>query len=107
MREEFHHLVSATESADRVLKARDPSTSWPLRLREAATTLRMTIQLTAGHGWLVNMLAGFEGFEALIDFVPVDYVPPGGEIFRTAVVVFQVVGMLPDIVAEDGEDGLA
>src|SRR5579883_115244 len=41
-------------------------------------------------------------FEAFVDFVPVDDVPPCGEIFRTAVLVFQVIGVLPDIVAEDG-----
>src|SRR5215472_4063466 len=50
--------------------------------------------------------AGFEGGVALVDLVPVDDVPPGGEIFRTTVVVFQVVGVLPDVVAEDGIQSL-
>jgi hypothetical protein len=40
--------------------------------------------------------------EALVDFFPVDDVPPCGEIVRAAVVVFEVVGMLPDVVAENG-----
>ena len=55
---------------------------------------------------LVRGFAGFEGREALVDLVPVDDVPPGREIFGTAVVVFQVVGVLPDIVAEDGIQAL-
>src|SRR5271156_6624562 len=58
------------------------------------------------HGRFLYGLAGFEGFVTGVDLVPVDYVPPGGEIFRTAVVVFQVVGVLPDVVAEDGEVAL-
>ena len=50
--------------------------------------------------------AGLECGEALVDLVPVDYVPPGGKIFGTAVVVFQIVGVLPDVVAEDGIESL-
>ena len=46
-------------------------------------------------------------FEALGDFGPVDYVPPGGEVVGTLVLVFQVVGVLPDVVAEDGVKALA
>ena len=53
------------------------------------------------HGWFVGALAGFEGGVAPVDFVPVHYVPPGGEVFGAAVVVFQVIRMLPDVVAED------
>jgi len=40
--------------------------------------------------------------EAPIDLVPVDVVPPGDEIVGSLVLVFQVVGVLPDVVAEDG-----
>jgi len=40
--------------------------------------------------------------EALVDLGPVDGVPPGGEIFGAAVLVLEVVGVLPDVVAEDG-----
>ena len=58
--------------------------------------------LTMGQFGFVNGFAGFEGREAFVDFVPVDGVPPGREIFGTAVVVLQVVGVLPDVVAEDG-----
>jgi len=43
---------------------------------------------------------------AFVDFFPVDYVPPGLEIFGPAVVVFEIVGVLPDIVAEDGMKSL-
>ena len=51
-------------------------------------------------------LTCFEGSVTLVDFVPVHDVPPGGEIFRAAVVVFQVVGVLPDVVPEDGVKSL-
>ena len=47
-----------------------------------------------------------ECLQALIDFVPIDNIPPRRQIFGAAIVVFQVVGMLPDIVAENGEQTL-
>src|SRR5271170_1774371 len=65
------------------------------------------VRLAMGQFGLVGCLSGFEGGEAFVDFVPVDGVPPGGEIFGTAVVVFQVVGVLPDVVAKDGIVALA
>src|SRR5437762_9786189 len=37
----------------------------------------------------------------LVDFVPVDDVPPRVDVVRAAVLVFQVVGVLPDVEAED------
>src|SRR6266498_3176402 len=42
-----------------------------------------------------------ESAKAFIDFRPVDHVPPRGEIVRPAVLVLQVVRVLPDIDAED------
>ena len=42
----------------------------------------------------------------MIDFVPVNYIPPRGQIFWAAVVVFEVVGVLPNVVAEDGKQAL-
>src|SRR3984957_6360516 len=47
-----------------------------------------------------------ESLEPLIDFVPINHVPPRCQIFGAAIVVFQVVGMLPDVVAENGEQAL-
>ena len=44
--------------------------------------------------------------EALVDLLPVDGVPPGGEVVRATVVVLEVVGVLPDVVAEDGVEAL-
>jgi len=44
--------------------------------------------------------------EALVDFVPVDDVPPGVEVVRAAVVVLEVIGVLPDVVAEDGVEAV-
>ena len=40
--------------------------------------------------------------EALVHFFPVDDVPPGSEVFGAAVVVLEVISVLPDVVAEDG-----
>src|ERR1039457_3634748 len=53
-----------------------------------------------------GLLAGLGVGEALVDLVPVDGVPPGGEVVGAAVVVFQVVGVLPDVVAEDGVEAI-
>src|SRR5215472_7306554 len=61
---------------------------------------------SVGHGWFVGAFAGFESGVALVDFVPVDYVPPGGQVFRAAVVVLQVIRVLPDVVAQDGIEAL-
>src|SRR5437773_10885171 len=51
-------------------------------------------------------LAGFESFEALVDFGPIHDIPPGRKIFRTAVVVLQVVGVLTDVGDEMLEEAL-
>src|SRR5580658_7279006 len=56
---------------------------------------------------LVRLFAGLEGGEALVDFVPVHRAPPCRQIFRTAVVVLQIIGVLPDVVAKDGIVALA
>jgi hypothetical protein len=39
--------------------------------------------------------------EALVDFVPVDDVPPRIQIFGATILILQVVGVLPHVVAED------
>src|SRR4029077_204047 len=59
--------------------------------------------LAVRHGGVVG---GFERGVALVDLVPVNYVPPGLQIFGAAVVVLEVVGVLPDVVAEDGIEAL-
>ena len=41
-------------------------------------------------------------FVAAGDFIPIDDVPPGVEIIGAAVLVLEVVGMFPDVVAHDG-----
>ena len=46
------------------------------------------------------------GLEALVDFFPVHDVPPGLQILGTAIVVFQIVGVLPNVVAHDGVQAL-
>jgi hypothetical protein len=47
----------------------------------------------------------YEVVEPLVDNVPGDDVPPGQKIVRTPIPIFQIVGMLPDVAAE--EPGLA
>src|SRR5271170_3802822 len=49
-----------------------------------------------------RLLVSLCGGEAHVDLVPVDGVPPGGEIVGALVLVLEVVGVLPDVVAEDG-----
>src|ERR1035441_5110626 len=44
--------------------------------------------------------------KALVDFVPVDDVPPGGEVVWAAVLVLEVVGVLPNVVKQDGIEAL-
>ena len=39
---------------------------------------------------------------ALVDLVPVDDVPPVAKVFWTAVLVLEIVGVFPYVVAEDG-----
>src|ERR1700739_4238152 len=73
-----------------------------LRVAGRRNALRPYMSLVMGQGWFVGGLACLEGGEAIVDLVPVDYVPPGREIFGATVVVFQIVGMLPNIIAEDG-----
>src|SRR3954469_1039775 len=41
--------------------------------------------------------------QALVDLIPVHHVPPGFQVVRTAVLVFQVIGVLPNVIAEDGK----
>src|ERR1017187_635825 len=40
--------------------------------------------------------------EAVFDCLPVDYVPPGRQVVRTAVLILQIVGVLPHVAAEHG-----
>src|ERR1039458_7737576 len=74
-------------------------------------TLRVRMTTPGGddvarRNYATALLVGLGVGEALVDFVPVDDVPPGGEVVWPAVVVFQVVGVLPDIVAEDGVEAV-
>src|SRR5207245_7111973 len=41
-----------------------------------------------------------------VDFLPINYVPPRLQIFWAAVVIFQIVGVLPHVIAHDGEQSL-
>src|SRR5438128_11335362 len=50
--------------------------------------------------WEASLTSGLH--EPLVDLVPVDDVPPGGQVLRAAVLVLEVVGVLPHVVAHDG-----
>src|SRR5438034_7798747 len=39
------------------------------------------------------------GVEPFFHFLPVDHIPPRGHVIRAAVLVFQVIGMLPNVAA--------
>src|SRR5579864_416950 len=45
--------------------------------------------------------------ETFIDFVPVHNVPPGFQVIGPAVLVLQVISVLPHVVAQDGEIAVA
>jgi len=57
---------------------------------------RMSVgQGRTGVSALHTQIYFFAGLVAFVDFVPVDYVPPLLKVLGAAVVVFQVVGVLP------------
>jgi hypothetical protein len=35
----------------------------------------------------------------LCDFVPINYIPPGCKVFRSSILVFEVISMLPKIIS--------
>jgi len=51
-------------------------------------------------------LSRLERFVAVVDFFPVHNIPPRSQILRPAIVVFQVVGVLPHVIAEDRKQAL-
>src|SRR5579884_2841418 len=51
-----------------------------------------------------GLLAAAALVVAARNLVPVDDVPPVGEVLWAAVLILQVVGMLPDVIAHDGEE---
>src|ERR1035437_9216723 len=53
-----------------------------------------------------SLTSAFGGGEALVDLVPVDDAPPCGEVVGAAVLVLEVVGVLPDVVEQDGIEAL-
>src|SRR5918993_5772257 len=67
--------------------------------RPAALKLQFLVRVSIACGNL-SVHPGETTVVALIDLVPVDGVPPGLEILGTAVLVLEVVGVLPDVVAK-------
>jgi hypothetical protein len=53
-----------------------------------------------------SLLLAFGDGEAAIDFVPVDHVPPRSEVIGTAILIFEIVGVLPNVIEENGIEAL-
>ena len=83
-------------------RSKSPPFRAKARERTGHPRIRNYGRLASHRGFAV----GLEVLEALIDFVPVNDVPPGLQVFGTAVVVLQVVGVFPDVVAHDGVETL-
>jgi len=47
------------------------------------------------------------GSKPLGDLLPVDQVPPGGDVVRPAVLIVQVVGMLPHVAGQQRDQAFA
>jgi hypothetical protein len=52
-------------------------------------------------------LLSFSRLKILIDFIPIDYVEKCIDVFGSAILVFQIIGMFPDIDSEDRRFALA
>src|SRR5919204_5626305 len=72
--------------------------------RRGTEALGTTTLLSTGQGRL--KLARLQRFIAVIDLLPVHHVPPRRQILRAAIVVLQVVRVLPYVVAENREQSL-
>src|SRR5579863_9307105 len=75
------------------------------RSNRAGSWTRPTVLffLASRERWFVMAL---ECLKAVVDFIPVDYIPPSRQVFGAAIVVFEVVGVLPNVIAENGEQSL-
>src|SRR5277367_6372647 len=63
--------------------------------------MKMPEAPASGVAQNVMLLSRFRLLVSFIHFVPIDNAPPCSQIFRTPVVVFQVVCMLPNVIAEN------
>jgi len=79
----------------------DPRREKKLRGHEARDQ-----RLVPSLWFLRPCFSAFGQVEAAIDFVPVDDVPPRGEVIGAAVLVLEVVGVLPNVVEQDGINAL-
>lgn len=61
---------------------------------------------TPFYGTIPRVLP-LQGTSVLTHHRPVDHVPESADVFRTAVLVLEVVGVFPHVEAEDGNHGLA
>src|SRR5262249_43267643 len=95
--------VSGGRKLRRIGRGRGERPSWPWICgtagpqREAERVARAPLRVAAKPSLALRLR------EALGDGVPVDDVPPRIEVFVAAVLVAQVVGVLPDVHAQDGD----
>src|SRR5262245_17089221 len=89
-------------------KGRGPRASGPGTRRQASVLRHRPSGIgplppASGFGPRPSPLAGLflGGVEAAGHLVPVDGVPPGGDVVGAAVLIVEVVGVLPDVEAED------
>ncbi len=54
-----------------------------------------------------RLLSSLEDLIPLVDFVPVRHVPPGLQVLGPPIVVLEIVGVLPHVVAENRVEALA
>ena len=92
---------------DRFASTRRPPTTKDAGVTDAARELRVPVSRSSAVPSELFSVPSFfcaPSFlsEALIDLVPVDDVPPGREVVGPAILVVQVVGVLPDVDTEDG-----
>src|ERR1700730_13865135 len=71
--------------------------------RTASVMTRRFLRLAIGPG---RFYLGPHRGEPGVDRVPVEGVEPGGDVVRPLVLVLEVVGVLPDVDAEDGGQAL-
>src|SRR5437870_1195141 len=65
------------------------------------SSLRVSLRLCVSASNVSSPQSLLPQVEPLLDFLPVHDVPPGGQIIRAAVLILQVIRVLPDIDTHD------
>ncbi len=91
------NLLHATAQAELEPKGLTSSSTSALRLEGLIVYVRHRLA-AGGYENLERVLLG--GLHAFGDFVPVDQVPEGGDVVRSAILILEVVGVFPDVKTE-------